>query len=338
MSVSFTALALQKTPSDPNKFCYYHRLYGDKARHCSQPCAWPGNTKSSHLVAVAASRNNSLLFLCDTITKQQFLFDTGAEVSVLPATSLDTHTKQPGQPLLEANRNSIRTYGTWPLTLQFTSNTYHWNFIVADVTLPLLGTDFLHSNTPLIDLRGKQLVDTTTYHSTLLNSATASALHLNAISSSCKEYDFLLAEFPDITTPNFNQLSIKHGAEHLITTESPPIPSLARRLSPENLAIAKAEFKTMEKWSSSAGHLVLGPLLCTWYPKPLAVGDHVVTTDISMTSQSQAGTQCLIYMIFCPPCRYDHLLQGRPIQELPLNPCGHRGYTQDSHHCTVWVV
>ena len=163
MSDSFTALALQKTPlnpknitiSDPGKLCYYHCMYGDKARSCCQPCAWSGNIKSIHLVAVAASRNNSLLFLCDSITKQPFLVDTGTEVSVLPATSLVTHTKQPGQPLLAANGNSIRTYRTSPLTLHFDSNTYQWNFIVADVTRLLLGTDFLHSNALLVDLKGK---------------------------------------------------------------------------------------------------------------------------------------------------------------------------------------
>ena len=70
-------------------------------------------------------------------------------------------------------------------------------------------------------------------------------LHLNAISSSLNEYDLLLAEFPDITTPTFNQSSMKHGVEHFITTRGPSIHSGAHRLSPEKLSIAKAEFKSV---------------------------------------------------------------------------------------------
>ena len=76
------------------------------------------------LVASATGQNSGLLFLHDSVSKRQFLVDTGAEVSVLPATGLDTRTKQPGQPLLAANGSSICTYGTRKLTLcwRFDSN------------------------------------------------------------------------------------------------------------------------------------------------------------------------------------------------------------------------
>ena len=39
------------------------------------------------MMASATGQTNSLLFLRDTISGRQFLVDTGAEVSVLPATS-----------------------------------------------------------------------------------------------------------------------------------------------------------------------------------------------------------------------------------------------------------
>ena len=48
----------------------------------------------------------------DSISKQQFLVDTGAEVGILPATSLEKRTIQPGTSLLATNVSSIRTYGT----------------------------------------------------------------------------------------------------------------------------------------------------------------------------------------------------------------------------------
>ena len=42
---------------------------------------------------------------------------------------------------------------------------YVWQFIVADVTQPLLGADFLCSNTLMVDVKGQRLVDPTTYTS-----------------------------------------------------------------------------------------------------------------------------------------------------------------------------
>ena len=70
-----------------------------------------GKRHGQSLVAAATGHSGGLLFLTDCISKQQFLVDTRAEVSVLPATGLDTRTKNPGQPLLAANGSSIRTYG-----------------------------------------------------------------------------------------------------------------------------------------------------------------------------------------------------------------------------------
>ena len=95
------------------------------------------------LVASATSLDNGLLFLHDSVSKRPFLVNTGAEVSVLPATGLDTRTKQPGQPLSAANGSSICAYGTCKLTLHLASNTYQWNFIVAEVTCSLSLSLFL---------------------------------------------------------------------------------------------------------------------------------------------------------------------------------------------------
>ena len=71
---------------------------------------------------------NSLLFLSDSLSKQQFLVNTGAEVSVLPATGLDRRLNKPGPLLAAANGSSIKTYGMSKLSLNFASNTYHWDF------------------------------------------------------------------------------------------------------------------------------------------------------------------------------------------------------------------
>ena len=63
------------------------------------------------VMATAAGQANGLLFLNDTVSKRSFLVDTGAEVSVMPATGLETRTQQVGPPLLAANGSKIKTYG-----------------------------------------------------------------------------------------------------------------------------------------------------------------------------------------------------------------------------------
>lgn len=206
-----------------------------------------GKRESRSLEAVATGySHNGLLFLTDSVSKRQFLVDTGAEVSVLPATGLEKRSKQPGSSLLAANGSSISTYGTRKLSLNFASNTYHWDFVIADVARPLLGADFLRSNSLLVDVKRKRLVDAATYYSTPLQSSTSLALRLGAISTSTEQYNVLLNEFPDITTPNFVQSPTKHGMEHLIITKGQPVHARSRRLPPDKLAAAKAEFDRME--------------------------------------------------------------------------------------------
>ena len=205
-----------------------------------------GKRQGQLLVAAATGLRGGLLFVCDALTKRQFLVDTGAEISVVPATGLDTRTKQPGPMLLAANGSSIRTYGRRKLTLHIASKTYIWNFTVADVSQPLLGADFLRCNALLVDLKGQRLVDAATFHSVPLSLAMAPAPHLNSIASSTDEFDMLLAEFPEITTPNFTQAPCRHGVEHHIITKGPPVHARARRLPPDKLTAAKAEFERME--------------------------------------------------------------------------------------------
>ena len=205
-----------------------------------------GKRLSRLLVAAATGHISGPLFLTDRVSKRLFLVDTGAEVSVLPATALDTHTKVPGQPLQAANGSSIQTYGRRKLTLHLASSTYQWNFIIADVTRPLLGADYLRANGLLVDLKGKRLVDVTTFSSIRLTSTSTPAPHLYTLSSLTDQYNLLLMEFPEITTPNFVQSPVQHGVKHFILTRGPLIHARARQLPPDKLAVAKSEFSKME--------------------------------------------------------------------------------------------
>lgn len=59
---------------------------------------WVAGKRSGRpLVAAAAGHSEGLLFLTDMVSKNQYLVDTGAEISVLPATGLEKRTRQPGK-------------------------------------------------------------------------------------------------------------------------------------------------------------------------------------------------------------------------------------------------
>ena len=51
-----------------------------------------GNRPGQSLVTAAAGKSNGLLYLTESLSKTQFLVDTDAEISVQPATGLDTRT------------------------------------------------------------------------------------------------------------------------------------------------------------------------------------------------------------------------------------------------------
>ncbi len=67
-------------------------------------------------VAGNPSPHSRLFFVTDKNTRQRFLVDTGAEVSLLPASVSDRSHNQPGFPLQAANNSTIPTFGTSPLT------------------------------------------------------------------------------------------------------------------------------------------------------------------------------------------------------------------------------
>ena len=74
----------------------------------------------------------------DDITHRRFLVDTGAQVSVLPATSpshLWSRNARP-PPLQAANGSVIWTYGYATSVLSLAGRQYHARFVIASVQRP----------------------------------------------------------------------------------------------------------------------------------------------------------------------------------------------------------
>ena len=228
--------------------CYYHRRFSNAARKCNPPCTYVhGKRRSrSSVVASVAGQLNSLLFIVDDNSAKRFLVDTGASVSMFPASHKDRHSGVRTPSLVAANGTNIATYGTREMSLRLDRRNYKWPFIIADVKTPLLGADFLQANALLVDLQSRRLINATSFASSALHQSDEPALHLHHITSD-DPYKRILDEFPAITRPEFASPSVRHGVEHFITTTGPPVYAKARRLPPNKLAVAKSEFNTMEE-------------------------------------------------------------------------------------------
>ena len=203
-------------------------------------------TSRQHLVAPAVGHDTRRLFyISDTLSGHRFLVDTGAQVSVIPARKPDIHSGPAEFNLKAANGSSIRTFGNRTVPLKFNSHRYEWQFIIADVSQPLLGADFLCHYGLLVDVRNQRLLDTASLTSMPLRATDVSVPLIGHISAE-EPYASLLAEFKEITTPAFNLPTTKHGVEHFIQTTGPPVHSKYRRLSPEKLKVAQKEFSQLQ--------------------------------------------------------------------------------------------
>uniref|UniRef100_A0A1X7VMV9 DUF7041 domain-containing protein n=1 Tax=Amphimedon queenslandica TaxID=400682 RepID=A0A1X7VMV9_AMPQE len=115
------------------------------------------------LATSAAGHHASHLFhISNTNILLHFLIDTAAEVSVLPPASKTKRCRL--ECILQAvNGAAIATCGTQSLTLHLgLRRTFRWVFLVADVTTPIIGADFLRHFYLLVDLRRYKLIDKVT--------------------------------------------------------------------------------------------------------------------------------------------------------------------------------
>lgn len=173
--------------------------------------------------------------------------DTGAQVSVLPASPFDTCSDNQNSLLEAANGSKIQTFGKRQLKLCFNGKRFTWDFVVAKVDCPLLGADFLCAHGLLMDVQNRSLVDAKDFNSFPgLLSAFSTTTLFNASETSC-EFLQMLAEFSDIAQPTFSTATTKHGVEHHIAMTGPPVHVCARRLDSSKLVAAKAEFAYMEQ-------------------------------------------------------------------------------------------
>ena len=98
-------------------------------------------------------------------TKLDLVIDTGAAVSILPPNCITGINLSPTEvKISSAGGQTIKCHGECYIEIKIPQlrRNFFWRFIVADVTIPLLGADFLSSHDLLINCRRRKLLDITT--------------------------------------------------------------------------------------------------------------------------------------------------------------------------------
>lgn len=168
-----------------------------------------------------------------------------------PRSSVRVSRPKTNYNLFAANGTPIATYGYIQLELNIgLRRAFSWRFVVADVSKPIIGVDFLSFYNLLVDCRNQRIMDGVT-SLTVPAPRQRSADSISSVRTTCAApeedpFHHLLREFPEITRPAGKPSSPKHSTVHQIrTTAGPPVFSRPRRLDPERLSIAKQEFDTM---------------------------------------------------------------------------------------------
>ncbi|XP_051173384.1 uncharacterized protein LOC127289472 [Leptopilina boulardi] len=178
------------------------------------------------------------LFVTDESSKTRFLIDTE-----LPQPRAKTTYE-----LFAANGTVIPTYGTQILNLSLgLRRQFTWRFVIADAEKPIIGADFLAHYGLLVDLQKQRLLDQATHLTSQGEVIECEVLSIKTVTGTSRFHE-LLQRYPEITRPDGATRSIQHSTKHhILTTPGPPVAQKPRRLAPDKLKIAKADFCTLVK-------------------------------------------------------------------------------------------
>ena len=118
--------------------------------------------------------------------------------------------------------------------------------MVADVTQPILGADFLCAHSLLVDVKRRRLFNAEDFASFRVTPDDSSAPCVSMVTAVLGRFENVLSSHPKLTTPTFTNPMPAHGVQHFVKTTGAPVHAQARRLSPEKLEVAKREFADLE--------------------------------------------------------------------------------------------
>jgi len=190
------------------------------------------------------------------------LIDTGSAVTIIPKSHVE-EVNDATVRLTAANGSNIPVHGESQVDIVLSGlrRVYNWNCIVADISTPLIGADFLNHFGLVVNMKDFILYDKLTnastmciveeglYKDTQVLVVQEDVKSQETISKTQIETDVwkkLLQKYPNLEKPWEVEQGAKHNTKHYIETEGAPLYVKPRPLLGEKLMSAKEEFKKLE--------------------------------------------------------------------------------------------
>jgi len=174
----------------------------------------------------------------------EFIIDSGAEKSVINRRFVPDILCLPTDIQLSGvDGNVLKVHGHFNAVVGVPSlrRDYKINLIITD-TASILGADFLIHYGLLLNMRDKILIDPLANLSAKLKNKRCESSTIR-VTDSCADANFVSKHFPVlIEAPDYSALPTESATFHEIITNSGPIYSKPRPLSPDKFNAAKAEF------------------------------------------------------------------------------------------------
>jgi hypothetical protein len=104
---------------------------------------------------VSAVRPGRLFYIPDSVSNRRYLVDTGSAFSIMPWESTDTPS---GPSLTAADGRLIPCWGERSCTVTIAGVARRWDFLLAGVSFPIIGIDFLRHHGLLVDVANLRLL------------------------------------------------------------------------------------------------------------------------------------------------------------------------------------
>ncbi len=226
---------------------------------------------------ISAVRPGRLFYVTDSVSGRRYIVDTGSAFSIMPWES----TAIPSGPsLTAADGRHIPCWGERPFAVTIAGVARRWDFLLAAVSFPIIGIDFLHHHGLLVDVANLRLLagppppaavcaitgapetarpcsyaevaagrplPPTGSSPPSPGSSPPSPATPPTLPPSADWVTALRHRFPAVFTASSATSVVPppHGVQQLITTIGQPCTARFRRLDPSRLAAAKAEFQAM---------------------------------------------------------------------------------------------